>query len=223
MNDDKTALIVFAREPAEGKVKTRLAKNLSAQDVARLYTAFVKDVLAVAQQARCDQRFIFYAADDGSIPFLKAFEGVFTLQAQYGNDLGERMLHAFSLCQNNGFNRVVIIGTDCLTLSADDIELAFSQLGQNDCVLGPSRDGGYYLIGLKEPDPRIFQGIEWSTDKVLSQTCFHLKAMQKQIDLLSEREDIDSLVHLQNFCRGDVACSTAPETRKILENIRMEF
>jgi len=99
----KSALIVFAREPKDRKVKTRLCKDLPVETVTRLYKAFVKDVLSVARQACCDQRFIYYVGSGSSIPFLKRAGKQFRLRRQMGKDLGERMYRAFFVLPKNAF------------------------------------------------------------------------------------------------------------------------
>jgi len=215
----KTALIVFAREPKEGKVKTRLCKDLPFSTVTRLYKAFVKDILSVARRVQCDQRFIYYAGNGSSIPFLRQVGNRFQLKRQMGKDLGERMYRAFLYCQKSNFARIIIIGTDCLTLTAKDIERAFKKLGSFDCVLGPSVDGGYYLIALKVPHFKLFKGIEWSTSSVLNQTLHKARQLNKRTFLLSKREDIDTVIHLRNLSKRIKSPTRAFHTQKILKQI----
>jgi len=151
----KSALIVFAREPKDGNVKTRLCRDLPHATVTRLYKAFVKDVLKIALDTKCDERFIYYAGSSSSIPFLRRLSNGFHLKKQRGQDLGERMYRAFVYCRKKNFDRIVIIGTDCLTLTSRDIEMALKKLNSYDCVLGPAQDGGYYLIALKSPHRKL--------------------------------------------------------------------
>ena len=215
----KTALIIFAREPKDGKVKTRLCRDLPSSTVTRLYKAFVKDVLNVSRKARCDQRFIYYAGSGSSIPFLKQVGKQFQLRRQIGKDLGERMHKAFVYCQRMRFDRIVIIGTDCLTLKSRDIEMALKKLDNYDCVLGPSRDGGYYLIALKLPHWKLFKGIDWSTSSVLKQTLRKARQLNKKTFLLGHREDIDTVTHLKKFAHRIKTPSGAIHTQKILQNL----
>ncbi len=216
MSRDKTALIIFAREPKEGKVKLRLCKDLPRPTVVRLYKAFTKDTLAAALKAKCDQCFIYYAGTGSSIPFLRLFEQRFRLKRQMGKDLGERMLRAFTHCSKQHFEKIVIIGTDCPELAAGDIEEAFRKLDAHDCVLGPAKDGGYYLIGLKVPDARIFKGISWGTSSVLEQTIRKVGQARKITFLLREREDIDILADLKRLARRIKNTDTAVHTQKVL-------
>jgi len=217
----KSALIVFAREPKDGKVKTRLAKDLPVSTVTRLYKAFVKDVLSIALKAKCDQRFIYYVGNGSSIPFLRQFENHFHLRRQTGNDLGERMYRAFCYCKKKKFNRIVIVGTDCLTLTEKDINKAFQKLENHDCVLGSSKDGGYYLIALKSPHWKLFEGIDWSTKSVLKQTLRGARQLRKKTFLLKSREDIDNTIHLRRFSKCMKGSSVAVHTQKILQKISL--
>jgi len=219
----KSALVVFAREPKEGKVKTRFLRELSPQTVTRIYEAFIRDVLKVARQANCDQRFLYYAGAGSSIPFLRRFEKKFLLKRQVGEDLGVRMHRAFSYCQRRRFDKTVIIGTDCLTLTAHDIETALRKLSRYDCVLGPSKDGGYYLIGLKDADKRIFENIKWGTSSVLKATLKRIQKLNKKTYLLREREDMDTAEQLRKFPKNVKAAKTSPYTQKALRNLSLPF
>jgi len=215
----KSALIVFAREPKDGKIKTRLAKDLPISAVTCLYKAFVKDVLNVALKSCCDQRFIYYVGNGSSMPFLRKFEHHFQLKRQTGKDLGERMYRAFCHCRKENFDRIIIVGSDCLTLTERDINRAFQKLENYDCVLGPSKDGGYYLIALKSPHWKLFEGINWSTELVLRQTLQRARQLYKKTFLLKSREDIDTAVHLERFSKCMNGPSVAVHTRKILQNL----
>jgi len=217
MDDSNTALIIFAREPKDGKVKTRLCRDLSPVSVTRIYKAFVKDAAATALKARCDQRLIYYAGTGSSIPFLRSFEGRFRLRRQTGRDLGERMHRAFAYCHKKHFGRIVIIGTDCVTLTAKDIERAFAKLESHDCVLGPCRDGGYYLIGLKFPQAGLFKGINWDTSQVLDQTLRRAGRMKKTVFLLRTREDVDTAADLRKLLRNIKKIRTAAHTQRTLK------
>ena len=213
--ESKSAVIVFAREPKDGKVKTRLLHNFSIQDVTCLYKAFIKDVLKIVLEVECDERFIFYAGTGSSIPFLRKFQRNFLLRRQMGKDLGERMFRAFVQCQKEGFDKMIIIGTDCLTIKSIDIDKAFKKLEHHSCVLGPAKDGGYYLIGLKSPDKRFFEKIKWSTSSVFEQTIGEIKKQKKTVALLRQREDIDTIKSLRRFSRNIENQQIAPFTKKV--------
>ena len=215
---EKTALIIFAREPKDGKVKTRLCKDLPIPTVTRLYKAFVKDVLHIALSVKCDKRFIYYVGNGDSIPFLRQLSQKFILKRQMGKDLGERMHRAFVYCQKNSFDKIIIIGTDCVTLTKQDIEKAFKKLETHDCVLGPSEDGGYYLIALKLPHFHLFQGVDWSTSLVLDQTLQKARKLNKKAFLLGKREDIDTVIHLKKLSESMKNRSFAHHTQRFLNN-----
>ena len=216
----KSALIIFAREPRDGKVKTRLARDLPVRAVTRLYKAFIRDVIHAALQVPCTERFIFYdAAGGASIPFLRKAAMGFRLKKQAGKDLGERMLKAFEHCHKKGFNRVAIIGSDCVTLTAKDIEIAFRELRSHDCVLGPAKDGGYYLIAMCLPCRGIFQDVAWGTSLVLAQTLDNARALGKKVYLLHRRDDIDKIDDLRSFCGVAKGFPAATFTQKILEQL----
>ena len=106
------------------------------------------------------------------------------------------MLKAFQYGAKCGFRKTVIIGTDCLAMTAQDINVAFQKLSAYDCVIGPAKDGGYYLIGLNRPRPQLFENIPWSTGEVLSATLKLIEREQWQHVLLEELEDLDEVKNL---------------------------
>ena len=186
----QSALIIFAREPQMGQVKTRLQPALSAQSVLKLYQAFIKDTLVISRRINGADRFIYFTGSRET-PFLDQFAGEFTLVRQRGKNLGRRMYQAFLNCQRKDFEKMIMIGTDCLTVTVQDLELAFAKLDRFDLVLGPSRDGGYYLIGLNRNHPELFRRIPWSTSDVLQQTLDRAKAKGLAVTLLPSWYDID--------------------------------
>jgi rSAM/selenodomain-associated transferase 1 len=220
MSNQKTVLIIFAREPEDGKVKKRLRKDLPPPVVTRLYKAFVKDVVQTALEAKCDERMIFYTGTSSSAPFLRSFQNRFQLKRQAGKDLGIRMHRAFAYSHKQHFGKIIIIGTDCLTLAAKDIKKAFKQLGSHDCVLGPSKDGGYYLIGLKVPESRLFVRIDWGTSSVLAQTICQARKLRKKTFLLGKKEDIDTISDLRRLLRRVRNADTAAHTQNVAQKIK---
>jgi rSAM/selenodomain-associated transferase 1 len=217
----KTALIIFAREPKDGRAKTRLAKDLPVPSVTELYKAFILDVLSIAEKVPCDERFIYYAGNGSSTPFFKKHKNSFRLKRQTGANLGERMYRAFAHCKKNQFDKIVIIGTDCLTLTPRDIKTAFDELESHDCVLGPSKDGGYYLIALNELHKEFFQEIDWGTSVVFRKTLQKARKLKKTVYLLQQREDIDRFAQLKKFSRNIQNVNTAPHTQKALQWINV--
>ena len=220
---NKTALIVFAREPQEGKVKTRLSKDLPAKTVLSIYKAFIADTLETAARVRCDRCVIYYTHTADTIPFLRSFEGRFRLRRQTGADLGERMGRAFDDCQKERYDRAVIIGVDCLTLTPEEIESAFDQLNTQDCVIGPAKDGGYYLIGLKTPEKGLFTGIQWGGETVFESTLKKAEQLAKTVYVLENKEDIDTLEDLKTFADQIRNSDRALHTQQVLKELSYRF
>jgi len=221
MNSDATALIVFAREPKNGKVKTRLLAGLPSTSVTGLYQSFIKDILRIARHVDCSAKYVFYVGrGKKDIPFLAKQAKGFILRRQSRGDLGKRMLGAFQHCYAQGYGRMVVVGTDCLTMTSEDLNKAFQKLKRFDVVLGPSKDGGYYLLGLRYPDPRLFQGISWSTGQVLSKTKDRLRSCRYSFSGLPVKEDIDTMDSLKRFMRNPQKSRLAPDTACYLKQIK---
>jgi len=196
----KSALIVFARQPSMGQVKTRLVRELPEELVLELYKGMVKDVLRMVRGVCGSSRYVFHAGvPRAGSEFFERYEKSFVLKKQNGTDLGARMLNALRGCRKDGCDRMVLIGTDCLSVNEKDILTAFSKLASHDIVLGPSRDGGYYLIGLKDPFPELFEGISWGTARVFAQTVSRIKKFNKKVYFLKLRADIDTLEDLKRL------------------------
>ncbi len=218
----KTRLILFAKEPVRGKVKTRLAKDLSSDLVLKLYQAFVTDLVKIALKVKCDERVIYYTGDLKT-PFLEQFRKGYRLKRQRGRDLGERMFGAFVDSVQKGFEKTVMIGTDCLSLTPALLSSAFQRLNQYDLILGPSRDGGYYLIGLSSPHPALFTGIPWSTDQVFPRTMSRARQLRQKVYLLRPLEDIDTLGSLKRFIRDTQKLKSVPATHQVINSFHIRF
>ncbi len=184
------ALILFAKDPVEGQVKTRLSSLLDAQTILSLYRHFLRDSIEkVCSVAEVD-RFIGIASDPKTDYFEDVSRGhPVQLFVQEGGNLGERMRRAFGDRFKEGYERVVIIGSDSPTLPTAYIEQALQS--EQEVVIGPSTDGGYYLVGMREKVTDIFEGVPWGTDRVLSETLNVLKHQQAQAELLPVWYDVD--------------------------------
>lgn len=191
----KRFLIVFAKEPENGKVKTRLRKYFSDAQLLNLYKAFLKDTLNIAKKVHCEEKVLAFHSTK-SPDYLKKIAKRFKFYKQTGKNLGERMHNAFVCARENKAEKTVIIGSDSPNLPGRFIEETFRKLDLYDIVLGPSDDGGYYLIGLKEPCSGMFRGIKWSSDKVLKQTLIAAKKYKKKLAMLQMWYDIDDLESL---------------------------
>lgn len=197
------ALVLFAKAPIPGQVKTRLCPPLTGDEAASLHGSFVLDALersaqaairGVAKQAPRFDRFVACSPSSEHV-FFKIVEernGV-RLIDQIGDDLGARMEHVFAEMFRIGYQRTVIVGTDLPALPESVYEDAFGLLAQHDLVLGPSLDGGYYLIGLSRTAPELFRQIPWSTPDVLTFTQTKAHALGLNAALLPKQRDVDTI------------------------------
>lgn len=185
----KQALIIFARNPVRGKVKTRLAATMGDNKALSIYQSLLEHTVQITQQLPCD-RYVFYA--DGISKNDVWPDHLYLKKNQEGNDLGQRMLHAFDTLFQLGYQKIIIIGTDCFELSSSILLDAFTALDEKEVVIGPSEDGGYYLLGMRQFFPFLFQEKAWSTDSVCSSTIQQLEIQKISYDLLSILNDIDT-------------------------------
>jgi rSAM/selenodomain-associated transferase 1 len=194
-------LIIFAKEPRPGQVKTRLCPPLSPEAAAQLYHSFLQDILE--EMARLPaMRLALAFSPPGSQNFFRGLApaGV-DLFPQTGEDLGERLAQAFARSFAAGFGPVVLRGGDIPDLPAALVSEAHEVLasGQAQLVLGPAADGGYYLVGLTEPQPRLFQGPPWSGSTVLAETLRLARQLGLRVHLLPRWSDIDTYADLLRF------------------------
>jgi len=184
----RQALIIFVKKPELGKVKTRLADSIGDRRALEVYHQLLERTLVFTQPLAMD-KFVYYTPeivhDD-----LWADDQYFKAK-QSGNDLGEKMQHAFEQLFEAGYQQILIIGSDCYQLSSQIIGQAYQALEQHDVVVGPSTDGGYYLLGMKQMHPALFQNKAWSTAQVLEQTIADIKKYRLSCFLLPELTDVD--------------------------------
>lgn len=198
-----TALVIFAKAPIPGQVKTRLSPPLTPDEAATLHGSFVLDTLEHTKIAAVKLKLPFdrylACAPSATHIFFKIMEerqGV-KLIDQVGDDLGARMNQAFQTLFAQGYRQVFLIGTDVPTLPLTHFKQALTSLENHDLVLGPALDGGYYLIGLKRPNPELFVDIPWSTDQVLRLTQEKAVMLGLASALLEPWRDVDTLADLQ--------------------------
>jgi rSAM/selenodomain-associated transferase 1 len=184
----KYLLIIFYRNPELGKVKTRLAKTLGDEKALAIYLKLSSHTRAVTENLAID-KVIYYSnfVDTEDVWPNTSFQK----KLQNGNDLGEKMLNAFADGFKNGYQRICIIGTDCFELSGDIIEQAFEQLHTNDAVIGPAKDGGYYLLGMKRPIQELFKNKTWSSESVATDTIQNFKDLSITFSQLVVLSDVD--------------------------------
>jgi len=198
-NKEKTTLIVFLKFPEPGKVKTRLAKDVGEERAATIYSNIAKTIVENVVDHDSYKTAIYYDPP-GKEEEIQQWIGNQTLQyyAQKGNFLGDKISNAFEEVFINGSEYAVIIGSDCVDVSSDTIKEALTLLNENDVVLGPANDGGYYLLGLNKHRTEIFQDIDWSTEQVLNQTIEKILENNLSYRLLKILKDIDNVNDLND-------------------------
>lgn len=218
----KDCLIVFAKEPKKGRVKTRLRDCLSETQCVNLYKAFLKDTLDISEKIACEHKILAYDSLGKNPKYLKKIAPGLTFYKQKGVGLGVRMYNAFRFAKDTGAAKMVIIGSDSPTLPALSIKKAFGLLSRADLVLGPSIDGGYYLIGLKSPCAGLFKGIAWSSPTVFRDTIKNAHKLKKRAALLDKIYDIDDtsdLLRLKKDLSKIKNRNIARWTRKFLNTV----
>jgi len=186
-------LIVFTRFPEPGQTKSRMIPILGAQGAAQLQRQLTLHTLKYARQfchLRKTSLEVQFAG--GNEQLMRECFGADTQYSPQSNgDLGARLNHAVSAGFANGDEAVVVIGADCPELDDAVLEDAFAALGHHDLVLGPASDGGYYLIGLRKPAPKLFENMPWSGDALLSQTIQKARSIGFSLRLLNSLSDVD--------------------------------
>jgi rSAM/selenodomain-associated transferase 1 len=215
-------LQVFAREPRPGAVKTRLIPGIGAEAAAAVYHRLLSSTLAAAAGAGAERRELWLDRPPRDPAFRQWVSGqVDVLRTQPAGDLGQRMHAAFV----RGLARadaVVLIGSDCPTLDSGYVDAAFAQLRRHDAVLGPTVDGGYILIGLRQLDRGLFEDMPWSTPQVAETTRARLRQAGLAWSELAPQRDVDTpadLAHfpalLANLDQGAVSAPAAPRLSRL--------
>ena len=183
----KEVVLVFQKNAILGKVKTRLAAGMGEPRALEIYRHLIQLTYSALEDVPVPVWTYFsdYIPETVNTHIEKSF-------VQEGQDLGQRMAHAFARSFELGMDKVVLIGTDCPSLQSHHLNEAFEALTHSDLVVGPATDGGYYLIGMKRRSDYLFEGISWSTAAVLSQTLAVASANGLDFTLLDELSDIDT-------------------------------
>jgi rSAM/selenodomain-associated transferase 1 len=198
--DSANALVILTKAPWPGQSKTRLVPPLSYTEAADLAGALLLDQLGHLATFDGARLFIAFTPENAAIFFESFIPRGFTCFAQQGQSLGERMSHAFQHLFASGFENIILIGSDLPTLPVRFFHQGYASLEKSaDVVLGPSADGGYYLIGMKRMVATIFDDIGWSGADVLSQTINKLDDLGLKHELLSEWYDIDTVKDLERL------------------------
>ncbi len=211
------ALIIFAKNPVPGGVKTRLSPPLTPEKAADLYKFMIQDTLAMAFTLTGVTPFIFFQDDPGAADYFEALAPEIISFPQRGKDLGLRMRNAFGEIFRQGFTRVTIIGTDSPDLPPEYIFEAFTLLEDEhtDVVFGPAEDGGYYLLAMKRIWEELFRGLPWSSAELLTASVETAKDLCLGASFLPAWHDIDTEADLQRTELLDER-SPAKKTRAFL-------
>lgn len=218
------ALIVFAKVPQPNRVKTRLTTLLTPEEAADLYAAFLKDAIDAYLELDVDVRLYFSPYEEG-IPTDLQPAGV-SVYTQKGDGLGARMAAAFAETFVAGYQKAVIIGTDHPTLPAAFIEQAFAVLqdDKKSISIGPSDDGGYYLLGMNTFSPAVFADMTYSHPAVFAQTLERIGPLDAELHVLPEWYDVDDPDSLKRLVQ-DIKSSEIPlgRTRKALALLKASY
>ena len=182
----KELLIIFTRNPELGKCKTRLATTIGDVAALEIYKYLLAHTASITEDLLVHKE-VHYSDEIHHNDIWN--DSIFRKKSQKGNDLGERMKNAFKAGFKDGYDKIIIIGSDMYDLSPQDLEHAFTALSVNDYVLGPAVDGGYYLLGMKKLNNSLFENKKWGTNTVLNDTLNNL--LNENIELLPVRNDID--------------------------------
>jgi rSAM/selenodomain-associated transferase 1 len=193
-------VLLMAKAPRPGLSKTRLARGagMTAARASQLAEAFLRDTLRTLRALRGARLVVCYAPAD-AVEELRVLAPGARLVPQPETDLGGRLTHAFALAFAEGARRVLALGADAPQLAPELLERAFAALDERELVLGPSLDGGYYLIGLREPRPALFEGVEWSTPRVRAQTLARARAGGLRVHELEPHFDVDEPADLEKL------------------------
>ncbi len=187
------SLIIFVKNPEKGKVKTRLAKDIGDDQALHVYHRLLQYTKSISKPLN-SEKLVYYSdfIDNNDLWDNMTFEK----HLQNGADLGERMQNAFAEAFARGQQRVLIIGSDCVELETYMIKEAFAVLENNDVVIGPAKDGGYYLLGMRKFYPTLFENKPWSSEDLLMDTIIDLKKLNAPYYLLKTLSDIDHVEDL---------------------------
>ncbi len=190
MPSSKTkVLIIFIKNPIKGNVKTRIADTASDKKALLIYKKLLDYTREVALQVDAGRQLWYSRFTDNN----DAWDNEqFDKYTQEGESLGLRMSNAFEQAFNNGCSKAIIIGSDCAQLKAEHVELAYLALDEDDVVIGPSEDGGYYLLGMNRYLPKLFEDKQWSTPQVFKQTLDDCKERGYSCHILEKLNDVDT-------------------------------
>jgi uncharacterized protein len=219
------ALAIMTKAPRAGAVKTRLQPPLTAEEAAELNVCFLRDIAAVIVSSGGESKGIGVFTPAGSeSEYANVLPSDFVLIPQRGDSFGERLTNAVTDLLRVGFESCCLINSDSPTVTADAFRQAVVKLqrADNRIVLGPSDDGGYYLIGMRKVYRRLFEEIDWSTERVFAQTLNRARELSLSVHILPKFYDIDDSTALRRLCDelvDEKAGDVAPVTREFLAKL----
>ncbi|ARV16425.1 TIGR04282 family arsenosugar biosynthesis glycosyltransferase [Polaribacter sp. SA4-12] len=190
----KNLLLIFTRNPELGKAKTRLAKTVGDETALEIYKFLLEKTRDISSKVSSDKA-VYYSIKVRENDIWDS--SIYQKYQQVGEDLGFRMLNAFKDSFEAGYEKVMIIGSDLYDLTSENIETAFDELNNNDLVIGPAEDGGYYLLGMNSLHSTIFKNKNWGKETVRKDTLSDLK--DKKVKLLAFKNDIDVYEDILNI------------------------
>ena len=193
MSSDKNLLMLFVRNPELGKVKTRLAASVGPEEALAIYMHLLQHTKQVTENLPMD-KVVYYSNEVDHHDLWP--NDKYKKQVQPAGDLGEKMEDAFKSAFEQGYTSVVIIGSDCHQLTPAIVEKAFEALKTHEVVIGPALDGGYYLLGMRQLHPELFQDKRWSTEHVFPDTLYDIERLHLAHKVLPELSDIDHVEDL---------------------------
>ena len=183
--------MIFLKEPIAGQVKTRLGQEIGMDKACDVYIEFIKQISTTLVFGEHSTH-VYYTGHTSAPILRELFHNSVEFHIQCEGDLGQRMHQAFTECFDKGFEKVVVIGGDSPDIPPQFISDTFGYLSDNDVVIGPALDGGYYLLGLKKPDEFLFENMEWSTADVFGITLGRIMVQKLKYHLLPPWLDVDT-------------------------------
>jgi rSAM/selenodomain-associated transferase 1 len=193
MQKNKNLLLIFIRNPEPGKVKKRLAASIGDEPALEIYKFLLRHTHEITKDLPADKE-VYYSE---KIEKEDLWDESFSKKLQQGEDLGEKMKNAFQNGFESGYRNIIIIGSDLYDLENMDLQKAFNTLEISDYVIGPAIDGGYYLLGMKSLNLKLFKNKSWSTASVFKDTIKDLNS--ENITILEKRNDIDVFEDIKNI------------------------
>lgn len=220
----RSAVAIMAKAPSPGQVKTRLCPPLSQGEAAELYRCFLLDKIAQVNTLQRATPVVSYSPADSKPLFEELAPGHFILIPQRGDDLGARLLSTFDQLFRQGYRQVLAIDSDTPTLPTAYLEQALALMAEreNDVVLGPTEDGGYYLIGLRRPHRELFERMPWSTPQVVPETRRRAEQYGLLVAYTESWYDVDTPDDLTRLraALDQIRDGMARHTRRFLQEFR---